>query len=285
MSSTWPSFEPSAAGGPPSGGKDIYETEYFLLIRRPDGDVCRERFVATSDQAALAAAESAHGKGCVVVRNDGQREMQCYPIGRGPAESVTPLARSSRFGGAPWLSPRSAESSNRPRDANQRPLDMILQLALDDLPTPPPFGDLLLQLFATHPRSAFGATLRLVDASGDDGMLAPSESAWDASASAMHREAAITDVPHYRDHLALTHADGRSRPHQVTRLFGFPFIMTSASEANFGTCADCKKPLEVLLHLEGSTMPEFTFGDTGWLVIGWCRDHPWSLFCATHQVP
>jgi hypothetical protein len=73
---------------------------------------------------------------------------------------------------------------------------------------------------------------------------------------------------------------------QVSKLFGLPITCAlPEDETNFGSCAECRAPRTLLFHLEGQTVSEWSIGDAGWLVIAWCAQHPWDIFCAPFQVP
>lgn len=199
--------------------------------------------------------------------------MKYFPVQRGEPVDSASLAQRSRFGGAPWLPARGGADVLRPRGADRRACPLLAQIFLDDLPTPPALPSLLVQIFVPNESRGAGRApfVRVVDGQSGEGELAQPEIKHDHVASPL-----FIGAPHVEP----------ARPEQVSKIFGTPITCALPEfETDFGRCAECHTPRTLLFHLECDTVPEWSFGDTGWLVLAWCEAHPWDLFCAPFQVP
>lgn len=199
--------------------------------------------------------------------------MKFFPVSRGEPVAPDSLALRSRFGGAPWLSARGGIDVLRPRSGDRRACPLLVQLALDELPIPPTLPALLVQVFVPDESRGAGRApfIRIVDGQPGEGELAQVELRHDRFASPL-----LIGPPRIEP----------ARAEQVSKIFGTPITCALPEfETDFGRCADCHRPRTLLFHLECGTVPEWSFGDTGWLVIAWCAAHPWDVFCAPFQVP
>lgn len=199
--------------------------------------------------------------------------MRYFPVQRGAPVAPETLAHRSRFGGAPWLPARGGIDVLRPRAGDRRACPLLFQLALDELPVPPALDAILLQVFVPDESrgAGRGAFIRVVDGQADQGELAMPELAHDRVTTPLLIDAPLVEP---------------ARAKQVSKLFGAPVTCAMPDhETEFGHCGECRAPRTLLFHLEGETVPEWSFGDTGWLVIAWCESHPWDVGCFTFQVP
>mgnify|MGYP000317119081 CR=1 FL=1 len=203
--------------------------------------------------------------------------VKYFPVQRGAAiQALTlsaTLAHRSRFGGAPWLPGRGGLDALRPRAPNRRACPLLFQLALDELPVPVALPAILVQVFLPDmTRSAGrGAFVRVVDGQANEGEPAQAEIDYDRQAFPF-----VIGEP----------LDEQKRAVQESKLFGAPVTCALPEfETDFGRCADCRAPRTLLFHLEGDTVAEWSFGDSGWLVLAWCEKHPWDVSCSIFQVP
>jgi hypothetical protein len=196
-----------------------------------------------------------------------------FPVRRGAPVDPGMLGPRSRFGGAPWLPARGGLLALRPRTADRRACPLLFQLALDELPLPPALPEILVQVFVPgESRDAGpGAFVRVVDGQADEGELARVELGHDRVAAPILIGEPLVEP---------------ARAEQVSKLFGAPVTCAfPEDETAFGHCGECRAPRTLLFHLEAATVPEWSFGDSGWLVLAFCASHPWDVWCATFQVP
>ncbi len=226
---------------------------------------------------------------------------RAYPLVVGDAGAVAQQATRCRFGGAPWISPvvgtpitsaRPAagnSSDGRPCAADGKPLALLIQLAADELPAPLALDHALVQIFGVTGRKGCGMSDlcgRIVDCDPANGWLARAMLPEDATCRAVSFSTAVLDPVNHQDpHRGTQTVDRFVRPLAQDKLFGNPLATPEPWAAELGVCADCAQPFELLLHIEGKLHVPYSFGDAGWVVVGYCPAHPLRMAVTQLQVP
>jgi hypothetical protein len=187
-------------------------------------------------------------------------------------EPGDPATQASKFGGAPWMTPRE----RIPRCAScEQPMPLAVQLDLEALPAELR-GTGLLQCFVcledreacarvvtTDRRvaraSAAGLPARAVVGWADGPRELPGPAHWEPLGIALDaRAAAVAE-------------DELDPPGGGDKLGGFP---AHIQDPDLGRCERCGRPRALLIQLSGRRSLAVDLGDHGRLFVAICRDHP-----------
>lgn len=194
------------------------------------------------------------------------------PTWKPVTERGDPSSHASKFGGAPWLTPRE----RIPRcEECEEPMSLAVQLDLAALPAELR-GTGLLQCFVclddyqacarvvTRDRRVARATPARLPARAIVGWIGgprelPGPSEWEPLGIALDRRASAVAE------------DELDEPGDGDKLGGFP---AHIQHADLGHCARCGRPRALLIQVAARRNLAVDFGDSGRLFVAICRDHP-----------